>query len=139
MCEACGKRVWGAGVAGGSVFEAWEDKMVIEDKKRKEKRARKDEEERPSRGKGKSLDTRPSSMLVEGEVIQGDQSAADDGADSQSNVPAPQEDAAKAEPPIGPLVVLACRHIYHQSCLDALQEKQGGPPREREYRCPIDG
>ncbi|KAL8347024.1 hypothetical protein RB601_003376 [Gaeumannomyces tritici] len=53
--------------------------------------------------------------------------------------------------PLGPLVVLACRHIYHQSCLDALHDDAGGS-RETEdeefpgsrgvfkrYRCPIDG
>lgn len=47
-----------------------------------------------------------------------------------------------------PLVVLACRHIYHQACLEALQPQEdvvGGRrhvddySREREYRCPIDG
>lgn len=47
-----------------------------------------------------------------------------------------------------PLIVLACRHIYHQSCLEALQprdELTGARRhvdeygREREYRCPIDG
>lgn len=47
-----------------------------------------------------------------------------------------------------PLIVLACRHIYHQSCLEALQPQDdvaGGRRhvddygREREYRCPIDG
>lgn len=46
------------------------------------------------------------------------------------------------------IVVLACRHIYHQSCLEALQprdELTGARRhvdeygREREYRCPIDG
>lgn len=47
-----------------------------------------------------------------------------------------------------PLVVLSCRHIYHQSCIEALQPREdmmGGRRhvddfgREREYRCPIDG
>lgn len=47
-----------------------------------------------------------------------------------------------------PLVVLACRHIYHQSCLEALQPRDEATGarrhvdeygREREYRCPIDG
>ncbi|CAK7273797.1 Vacuolar protein sorting-associated protein 8 [Sporothrix epigloea] len=69
---------------------------------------------------------------------------------------------------MGPLVVFACRHIYHQACLDALEEAQvngdaGGSAspgrlglnsvgeyglllkrrqrgeRDREYVCPIDG
>lgn len=47
-----------------------------------------------------------------------------------------------------PLVVLACRHIYHQSCLEALQSHDQADGagrhvddygRETEYRCPIDG
>ncbi|ROT42258.1 hypothetical protein SODALDRAFT_374612 [Sodiomyces alkalinus F11] len=56
------------------------------------------------------------------------------------------------EQPLGPLVVLACRHIYHQACLDALMSEQEARDAEdghmrrvttyshgREYRCPIDG
>ena len=54
---------------------------------------------------------------------------------------------AGKDPPLGPLVVLACRHIYHQSCLDAVQEKQESGvsgserhrERDRDYKCPIDG
>ncbi|KAK2598567.1 hypothetical protein N8I77_011969 [Diaporthe amygdali] len=47
-----------------------------------------------------------------------------------------------------PLVVLACRHIYHQNCLEALQPRDeitgarrhvDEYGRDREYRCPIDG
>ena len=34
------------------------------------------------------------------------------------------------------LVLLACRHIYHRKCIDALQEEGDG---HGEYRCPIDG
>lgn len=143
-CEACGRRVWGAGVAGGAVFEAWEDKIALEDSKRKEIKARKEEEEGISRGKGKSLDTRPTSMLVEGPVTHGDgtgvPSSGGEHEDGQTHTATQaQEEVGRKESPLGPLVVLACRHIYHQSCLDALQEKQDGTPREREYRCPIDG
>lgn len=123
-CEACSRRVWGPGVAGRSVFEAWEDKQAIDQASRLERRTRALEQakgnggEAESRNKGKSLDMRPSSMLIEPEAG------------------APAKDA-----PLGPLVVLACRHIYHQSCLDSLQEKQenGVIGREREYKCPIDG
>lgn len=120
-CEACGRRVWGPGVAGGAVLEAWEDRQAIEEAKRAVKknqaaeRVRGSGAESESRGKGKGLDTRPSSMLME-----------------------PEQDMAVKNPPLGPLVVLACRHIYHQSCLDSLQEKQE-PRRDGEYTCPIDG
>lgn len=123
-CEACGRRVWGPGVAGGSVFEAWEDKQAAEDAARRERKMRVSERAKGKPGesdvknKGKSLDTRPSSMLME-----------------------PDAGVAGKDALLGPLVVLACRHIYHQSCLDALQEKQenGIIGREREHKCPIDG
>ena len=123
-CEACGRRVWGPGVAGGVVFEAWEDKQAIEETARKDRKARAAARatgkagESDGRNKGKSLDTRPSSMLIEPDATSGGKDA-----------------------PLGLLVVLACRHIYHQSCLDALQERHenGVLGREREYKCPVDG
>ncbi|KAH0492545.1 hypothetical protein TgHK011_007493 [Trichoderma gracile] len=123
-CEACGKRVWGPGLAGATVFEAWEDKQAAEEVARKQRQIQAAERAKgharvsDRRSKGKSLDTRPSSMLIE-------QLA---GKSSKDQV-------------LGPLVVLACRHIYHQTCLDALQEKQenGVLPRELDYKCPIDG
>ncbi|KAM0504130.1 hypothetical protein ACHAP8_002535 [Fusarium lateritium] len=127
-CEACSRRVWGPGVAGTSVFEAWEDKQAIEEKRRKERqadaaeRAKGDDGETDLKAKGKGVDTRPSSMLIE--------------ANATSGV------SSNKDKPMGPLVVLACRHIYHQSCLDELQEQEqngGVIGVEREYRCPIDG
>lgn len=123
-CEACGKRVWGPGLAGNSVFEAWEDKQALEDAARKQRQTQVAERAKgharitDRRSKGKSLDMRPSSMLLE-------QYAGNSNKDQL----------------LGPLVVLACRHIYHQTCLDALQEKQenGILPRDLDYKCPIDG
>ncbi|KAL7908762.1 Golgi CORVET complex core vacuolar protein 8 domain-containing protein [Trichoderma velutinum] len=123
-CEACGKRVWGPGLAGATVFEAWEDKQAAEDVARQQRQTQVAERAKgharvsDRRSKGKSLDMRPSSMLIE--QIAG-----------KSN----------KDQVLGPLVVLACRHIYHQTCLDALQEKQenGVLPRELDYKCPIDG
>lgn len=124
-CEACSRRVWGPGVAGGAVFEAWEDKQAIEDQHRRDRQARTAERAKGNvgdtgaKGKGKGVDTRPSRMLVETDTVA----------------------TAGKDQPLGPVVVLACRHIYHQSCLDALQERQdnGAVAREGEYRCPIDG
>lgn len=123
-CEACGRRAWGPGVAGGAVFEAWEDRQVIEESAKEERkrraadRAKSNASEPASMDKGKSRDTQVPSMPVEAE-------ARGTGKDA----------------PLGPLVVLACRHMYHQSCLEAMQERQGNGEsgREREYRCPIDG
>jgi hypothetical protein len=47
-----------------------------------------------------------------------------------------------AQKELEPLVVLACRHIYHQSCLEDIQagnEVPGDISDGREFRCPIDG
>jgi len=131
-CEACGRRVWGPGVPGGAVFEAWEDKQAIEEERRKERQAQATarvigstpaaaDADGKGKGKGKSLDTqRPGESEGEAKVA-----------------------ASGKDPPLGPLVVLACRHIYHQSCLDAVLEKQqdggGRTGHEREYKCPVDG
>jgi len=43
---------------------------------------------------------------------------------------------------LGPLIVLACRHIYHQTCLEDMQVEDvttGVLHDVREFRCPIDG
>ncbi|KAG6011205.1 hypothetical protein E4U54_008213 [Claviceps lovelessii] len=129
-CEACGRRVWGPGVAGGSVFEAWEDKQAAEDAARRERklglaeRANGKSGKSNVRNKGKSPDMRPSSSC--GGIMA-----------------KPDASVAGRDAPLGPLVVLACRHVYHQSCLDSLQEKQEDnnnvTGRDREYKCPIDG
>ncbi|KAG6023754.1 hypothetical protein E4U41_001939 [Claviceps citrina] len=132
-CEACSRRVWGPGVAGASVFEAWEEKQAADDAARKERKSGLAERANARAGrpnvlrKGKSLDMRrPSSSLMEPDATAG-------GRDGRS--------------PGGALVVLACRHVYHQSCLESLQARQedgaagvvGVMGREREYKCPIDG
>jgi hypothetical protein len=50
------------------------------------------------------------------------------------------EGEAQVQEDLGPLVVLACRHIYHQSCLEAVQVDEGELVVDgREFRCPIDG
>jgi hypothetical protein len=45
----------------------------------------------------------------------------------------------RAQQDLGPLIVLACRHIYHQTCLEAMQTEDAHGSDEREFRCPIDG
>ncbi|KAI0006521.1 Golgi CORVET complex core vacuolar protein 8-domain-containing protein [Xylariaceae sp. FL0662B] len=158
-CEACGRRVWGPGVAG-NVFEAWEEKQAAEARKRKEKKAavfhqadvrgkgkadvsREETETYTGKGKGKSTvgDVGPSSS--------GDPGAGNEQEGNGSAVAMNGDTARRKDQPLGPLVVLACRHIYHKVCLDALQAQGAGRSsshgevddfgREREYRCPIDG
>ncbi|KAI1089788.1 Golgi CORVET complex core vacuolar protein 8-domain-containing protein [Rostrohypoxylon terebratum] len=158
-CEACGKRLWGPGVAG-NVFEAWEEKQAIENKKRAEKNAALDKSA-VARGKGKAESPIEEDETYKGkgkgkstDVGSGNGSSADQMSNGTQDVPGQITETngeaytRRRDQPLGPLVVLACRHIYHKDCLDALQAKQEANGihrevdefgRETEYRCPIDG
>lgn len=144
-CEACGRRVWGPGVSG-NVFEAWEEKQAIEERRRQERRAMIANGKATvagaveigygdgnGKGKGKGKET----VVLD----KHDDSEAEDGEDASNGSSAGQRNGKET---LGPLVVFACRHIYHQSCLETLQEKEGWTAthehgREREFKCPIDG
>jgi hypothetical protein len=148
-CEACGARVWGPGVTG-NVFQAWEERQAIEDEKRKERRARLTHKGLDRRdggfggmegvvGKGKGKEQAGGDR--EGRVEEGGEEAVE----GESNVGSMEATGRNGrDPTLGPLVVFACRHIYHQRCLEDIQAKDGETGvddhgREREFRCPVDG
>lgn len=158
-CEGCGKRVWGPGVAG-NVFEAWEEKQAMEKKRREEKKAalasralergkgkaeipQREMESYADKGKGKSTDASDGPGLPTEQDANGKQNVQGSANETNGDTYA----RGKDQPPLGPLVVLACRHIYHKACLDALQTKQGPHGhrevdefgREAVYTCPVDG
>ncbi|WQF87206.1 Putative vacuolar protein sorting-associated protein Vps41/Vps8 [Colletotrichum destructivum] len=146
-CEACGYRVWGPGVSG-NIFEAWEEKQARDEEQKAERKSQiaaggkgkagsssdVSQTAGDSKGKGKAA------PVASEPLAEGDSTTAENGAgDPDVAVAKPREQ------PLGPLVVLACRHIYHQSCLDAYQarpdveRKSRVETHAREYRCPIDG
>jgi ferritin-like metal-binding protein YciE len=142
-CEGCGRRVWGPGVSG-DVFGKWEESQELELKRRKEKWSEL-AGGHVERGKGRAHARNVSKSSI-AEVVKGK------GKDSVMDGTADAEDEegmhtdgqveSRESQDLGPLVVLACRHIYHQSCLEAMQVEDttgvltdGG----REFRCPIDG
>ncbi|KAL2127788.1 hypothetical protein VTI74DRAFT_10173 [Chaetomium olivicolor] len=163
-CEACGRRVWGPGVVGGSgVWEAWEEKRVVEEQRRRQKvkgtggkmvrvgmrvgeqggeEEEEDEEEYVGKGKGKGKGKEVSAAAAimrreeerEGEPGAGEVKDGPGEGMGEGAVTGQKTDQST----LGPLVLLACRHIYHQSCLEALLAKDGNG-KEGEYRCPIDG
>ncbi|EHL02193.1 putative Vacuolar protein sorting-associated protein 8 [Glarea lozoyensis 74030] len=123
-CEGCGRRVWGPGVSG-DVFSKWEDKQAADLKRRKERTAELAGSQ-AERGKGKAhTRTTSKSSIVDGMRMKGKVPAIDGQSEGED---------------LGPLVVLACRHIYHQACLEAVQVDEGELVVDgREFRCPIDG
>lgn len=91
---------------GAAVVDAWEERRAFEERRRGERRMERERVVGLEGGKGKAK--------AEVEVEEGGGVAA----------------------PVDQLVLLACRHIYHRRCIDALQVEDGG---HGEYRCPIDG
>jgi hypothetical protein len=137
-CEGCGRRVWGPGVTG-DVFGEWEKRQELELKRREERMAAQTEG-RSGRGKGRAhtRNVSKASIIDTNRKATGNDlvpNAGDgSGAGSQLELGAQKE--------LEPLVVLACRHIYHQSCLEAIpvaKEVPVGISDGREFRCPIDG
>lgn len=177
-CEACGLRVWGPGAISAGIIDAWEEKTAAEEKRRKDKLAgmvRQAERGKGredvgregmivhggaggsnGRGKGKdSVPLTPESFEAraeehdEGHSHEADQQVSSARARGESAVQGTGGDLGQQQQNPQSLVVLACRHIYHQSCLEALQPKDDELMgvrrhvdeygREVEYRCPIDG
>ncbi|KAI1175553.1 Golgi CORVET complex core vacuolar protein 8-domain-containing protein [Nemania sp. FL0916] len=160
-CEACGRRVWGPGVSG-NVFEAWEERQAMKTARRIESKSAAAAATAPpnssmARGKGKAEIPQQTETLSGKGKGKNTESVAQDssgGEPAQEGGPHTVTDpgqngdgvSTRNNQPLGPLVVLACRHIYHQRCLDALRGA-GEEERHRtvdefgreEYKCPIDG
>jgi hypothetical protein len=94
VCEICRRRVWGPG-AGASLWAAWERKQAEDQRRRVVRRQAVD-----VAGKGK----RPSQAGIEQDAVQSDGERSD-------------EDDSGVQPDLGPIVIFACRHLYHRRCL----------------------
>jgi len=146
-CEGCRRRVWGPG-AVGDVFGKWEEKQA-QDWMKREARMQTLRGGDHERGKGrakmetdtKARDVDPVTGKGKGKGSgPGRVSITDTDEDDEDQDPADAEKGREQD--LGPLVVMACRHIYHQSCLEAIQVDDAfeeGVGEGREFRCPIDG
>ncbi|PQE03317.1 hypothetical protein CJF30_00005546 [Rutstroemia sp. NJR-2017a BBW] len=141
-CEACGRRVWGPGVSG-DVFSKWEEKQELEEQRRRNKRAVLE----GTAGRGKERAPARNERIEGGRNGKGKGKGADEttAEDNHNEVREQQENdgvvGVGRQHELEPLVVLACRHIYHQSCLEAIQTDDNastGIHDGREFRCPID-
>ena len=90
----------------GNVYEAWEAKTALERRRAQAPRGP-DRVQSKGKAKSRSVDLRGADLT----------------------------ELAPADGP-GPLVLLACRHVYHHKCLEALQTDAGG---EAELECPLHG
>jgi vacuolar protein sorting-associated protein 8 len=120
VCGICRRRVWGPGV-GPQIWEAWLEREDHRLHQRQDwEHKAKDAEASASGGKGKATAEVPIT------------------ASSQRS---------PAEADLGPVLVFACRHLFHEACLDHSTGKASGgrvgpstPLQEREHLervCPL--
>lgn len=125
-CEACGKRVWGHGAAGG-IYSAWEKRRVgnlkmLEDLREERRLAAEGPLSAVARGKSRA---RASDVAGTGGGGPGDTIGEGRGVEVKD------EEA-------GELVLFNCRHIFHRKCLDNLQVDQS-PDTDWAFKCIICG
>lgn len=107
-CEACGKRIWGPGAAGG-IYSAWEksrlQSLLRLERQRAERRLRSDGSmSAVARGKTRAFNN---SDIIENEYGESVGVIGGGGLDGQDQT--------------GEIVLFSCRHIYHRKCLENLQ------------------
>ena len=122
-CEGCRKRAWGPG-AGADIWDAWQRRGELERQRRDELRTA-DAAQRPARGKGRNGDLDLSGHALED---------AAGGASNGKGGAAVDSDESAA-----PLVVFACRHVWHRRCLETTMptaDTHDGPGEGR-FRCPL--
>ena len=98
-CEICRRRVWGPG-AGGQIWEAWQ--------KREAKDVRRRQEREQEQLEVSGLSTRGKGRAVELDDI---------GQDSSGGNPSSSSNGQPDRGDVGPILVFACRHLYHERCL----------------------
>lgn len=124
VCEGCGRRVWGPG-AGAHIWAAWQRNTEERSSSKPaaaEVSEANDKPEMTSAGKGKGTASQPRS----------DPSALAEQSKSKPTVEKRDiegsEQAGKED--LGPLVIFACRHLFHRLCLLKMQGAEGEAGRE---------
>ena len=115
VCEGCGRRVWGPG-AGGYIWDAWQ-----QDNKR-----RGEEKESHFASRSPSTDSR----LSKGKAVRRDGKTI---AISASPDDRPVEDVEG-----NAVVIFACRHMFHRTCLETMGGTRRGGEQGRELLCPLE-
>lgn len=114
VCEGCRKRTWGPG-AGSAIWESWEKK----ENQRLQRRLEAASDESGGKGKGKS-------------ALQDDEDGEGEGQGGS--------ESGKGE--AGALVVFACRHLWHKTCVEKASAEDNGADsgvgtQGRRLKCPL--
>jgi len=119
FCERCKLRVWGPGV-GGDVWVKWEEKRLSEEREKRMRvvqRRASQQSLNVERGKGRALAV-------------ADAVGESKGVEEESN-------GFNGTKDMGPLVVFACRHVWHRACLELAMEASHHGAQGEELKCPL--
>lgn len=116
VCEICHRRIWGPG-AGASLWTAWERKRDDEERRRSERQV--DDRSALSKGKGpsKNPDEGDGNLTVTNSGNSNVDTTMDGENDDDNNTLFDDTTENPRKLGSGPVVVFACRHLYHRSCL----------------------
>ena len=121
LCEGCGKRVWGSGVGGG-IWSAWVEASQNGGAGGSQIAATRPSAGPNSNGKGKAAASKEVDM-----------------AETEKTAEPELEERKRGN--LGPLIVFACRHVFHRTCLQSMEPRGGEPDREGkedlEFSCPL--
>jgi hypothetical protein len=119
-CEACSKKLWGAGAAGG-IYSSWERARLrsvqrLENIREERRLASEEPLSAVARGKGRARAT--AEIPDEGLGPSGDRSGG--GGEGEET---------------GELVLFKCRHIFHRKCLNNLQVDDPSQINDWAFKC----
>jgi vacuolar protein sorting-associated protein 8 len=124
VCEICRRRVWGPG-AGTQIWDSWlkREEQGVQHRRDRE-HGGKDEDSNVTPGKGKATAEAPTASASQADATEGESSS------------------MKAS--TGPALIFACRHLFHETCLDLQTGRASGerdtPLRGHEHLervCPV--
>lgn len=125
-CEACGRRAWGPGAAGG-IFAAWEKRKVEEYHKKKELEEDKSKGLEGEQGQGNGGSGGWTQVGGGGngkgkeKMAKSHAAAAAGGGNSGATSSGAETVEGSGQQEASELVVFTCRHVYHKTCLEKFQ------------------
>ena len=131
LCEGCGRRVWGPG-AGAHIWNAWQRSNETDETTHRKDSGSVTQEQRTGamgNGKGKAVmgdGYDESTPTAAQNVISELSSTSSNGREMAANQASSDHSENKATEDLGALVIFACRHLFHRTCLQTMQATVNG-------------
>ena len=115
VCEGCGRKIWGPG-AGGYIWDAWQQRNEGQEMTDRSRRGSVTSRSSSREGKGKAVTKRDAPLAIPEQDTESGNDSIDDGR--------------------GPVVIFSCRHMFHQVCLEKMQEEEASVDKDESVGRP---